>query len=532
MPKMRPVFLHYCARQQSASKRLRELLADPAHASHLEDCWSHIKDRTHGWNLDSMLIKPVQRITKYPLLFDDLLACTTPVHPDYFNIRAAAELARAVATEIDEAKRRKDVVASALSPHKQSKGAAVKDVKKGIKLFSRSKSSPMISKSASVPTNLSTESPPIIIRKSSFALLKTLSAKVAESEQVAKQVGKEILLWTAAREVLVAEIQLLQAWANTYECNGVPQSPSKRVVVHKQLVEDLISTAWSEMVSRPNILGLTPQDTQIRYDVMPMFVKLLDASINPRKVLVKHDGKASDYARYADLVKLRKHTDKALLESARDFCALHTQLVDELPMFLHSYSRILDIGVLAFARAQAMYYQKVRDALARFTREWGISGVGSDPAYHHTDIIEAWRRSWHPSADTIDNFRCIQRGELLLSEPRSSADSRSQNVVPCCQSQRGSQTRAFIPLPHIWVPQALSFSVFASVVCELCTHARIFSHPVEHCAERYGDSKRRERGRQITWQRVAVQHIAGWGICTEVRSALAKGRPIFTGTCV
>lgn len=46
---------------------------------------------SHQLDLESLLIKPLQRVTKYPLLLKELLNHTIPSHPDYENLQAAYE---------------------------------------------------------------------------------------------------------------------------------------------------------------------------------------------------------------------------------------------------------------------------------------------------------------------------------------------------------------------------------------------------------------------------------------------------------
>lgn len=266
IPRLRPVYLYYCSRQHTASTRLVELLAEPSTAAHLNECWAVIKNQTHAWNLDSMLIKPVQRITKYPLLFEDLLSCTTPVHPDYFNIRSAAELAKTIATEIDEAKRRKDVVASALGGNKRPKTpkAALPSPNKessskmGLKMFRKEKPSPGntpsigMSASASSMALADTSAPPAI-SKTSFGLMRDYIARLEESDQVVRRVGKEVVLWTAgAKEILVSQQGLLSTWSKVLELDQTGSGQSKgdtRVEALKFVLEGVIADAWANLVS-------------------------------------------------------------------------------------------------------------------------------------------------------------------------------------------------------------------------------------------------------------------------------------------
>lgn len=62
-----------------------------------------------AWDLQSLLIKPVQRVLKYPLLVDKLVESTGASHPDYRAAHSAKETIAKVAQDINEIKRRKDL---------------------------------------------------------------------------------------------------------------------------------------------------------------------------------------------------------------------------------------------------------------------------------------------------------------------------------------------------------------------------------------------------------------------------------------
>ena len=62
------------------------------------------------FNMGSILIKPVQRILKYPLILNELLKCTEEEHPDKKDLREAVALMSDVAAFINETKRKKDIV--------------------------------------------------------------------------------------------------------------------------------------------------------------------------------------------------------------------------------------------------------------------------------------------------------------------------------------------------------------------------------------------------------------------------------------
>ena len=60
-------------------------------------------------HLQSLLIKPVQRVLKYPLLLQQLVRNTGDNHPDYADLHTAHTAMSKVAQDINEIKRRKDL---------------------------------------------------------------------------------------------------------------------------------------------------------------------------------------------------------------------------------------------------------------------------------------------------------------------------------------------------------------------------------------------------------------------------------------
>lgn len=62
-----------------------------------------------SWDLQSLLLKPIQRVLKYPLLLNKLVETTSDNHPDYKVVHSAQEAIAKVAQDINEIKRRKDL---------------------------------------------------------------------------------------------------------------------------------------------------------------------------------------------------------------------------------------------------------------------------------------------------------------------------------------------------------------------------------------------------------------------------------------
>lgn len=93
-----------------ANKRLIEIQQDPTVQVWLNECNEVARDLTAAWNLDSLLIKPMQRITKYPNLIAQLLQYTPEDHPDREGLMAARISVENAILEINKTKKNFELV--------------------------------------------------------------------------------------------------------------------------------------------------------------------------------------------------------------------------------------------------------------------------------------------------------------------------------------------------------------------------------------------------------------------------------------
>lgn len=68
-----------------------------------------IRGCTNYIDSGSFLIKPVQRVMRYPLLLMELLSATPESHPDHAPLAAAVLAVKEINGNINESKRRKDL---------------------------------------------------------------------------------------------------------------------------------------------------------------------------------------------------------------------------------------------------------------------------------------------------------------------------------------------------------------------------------------------------------------------------------------
>ena len=96
-----PLYAIFCV-NQSRTMRLLELHKEQnsPFAQFVEEMISD--QELSGLPLLSYVIKPVQRLCKYPLLLRELIKATPPSHPDHFPILSAFQRTQELVDEVNE----------------------------------------------------------------------------------------------------------------------------------------------------------------------------------------------------------------------------------------------------------------------------------------------------------------------------------------------------------------------------------------------------------------------------------------------
>ena len=110
MTPMEKVYSEYLKNHDAATTKLQALQKNEKVQIWLKECKAYAHDLTQAWDLDSLLVKPVQRILKYPLLLDQLLEATPENHPDFTALDVAAREMKGISMRINEMKKRADVM--------------------------------------------------------------------------------------------------------------------------------------------------------------------------------------------------------------------------------------------------------------------------------------------------------------------------------------------------------------------------------------------------------------------------------------
>jgi hypothetical protein len=106
LKKMQTIYTDFLKNSELASSRLTSLQADGAVKVWLSECNLVAKDLTAAWDLDALLVKPVQRITRYQLLLAQIFEHSSEDHPDYAALQITCRELAGLLKNIDDLKRR------------------------------------------------------------------------------------------------------------------------------------------------------------------------------------------------------------------------------------------------------------------------------------------------------------------------------------------------------------------------------------------------------------------------------------------
>jgi hypothetical protein len=100
--------------RDSANKKLETMQQKQNVTIWLNECREWASDLTDAWDLSSLLVKPFQRVLKYPLLLTSLLESTPTDHPDYVNLAAALQKTNEMTERLNRLKGRIELFDQAL----------------------------------------------------------------------------------------------------------------------------------------------------------------------------------------------------------------------------------------------------------------------------------------------------------------------------------------------------------------------------------------------------------------------------------
>ncbi|KAF2212846.1 hypothetical protein CERZMDRAFT_40868, partial [Cercospora zeae-maydis SCOH1-5] len=304
IPQMENVYGTYLKNHDAANQRLSAIQSTTTVKCWLDECHANASDITSAWDLDSLLVKPTQRVAKYPMLLQQLLEVTPPDHPDHGDLKSAVKDSIAMLTRINDAKKRADLVDQIINPGKRKDT----DLRSGLaKAFGRR-----------------TEK-----LKERVGIAEAFQDP-AFDDLAHKFGGHFIRLQICMRDVqdymhrTDKAIELINNYANALELftdvspSTLPEIESK-YRKYGQVIRDLTLIAFGEHKA----------DVQKR--VLAPMIQCIKLHEGPQNAINKRKKKIVDYAKCKSEERRGQKPDKKTVEASELYVALNEQLKIDLP---------------------------------------------------------------------------------------------------------------------------------------------------------------------------------------------------------
>ncbi|NWX01953.1 DNMBP protein, partial [Caloenas nicobarica] len=348
------VYKVYCQNHDEAITLLETYEKDEKMQKLLLDLLDSLRSLYSEWgctnyiNLGSFLIKPVQRVMRYPLLLMELLSATPEAHPDRAPLTAAVLAVKEINVNINEYKRRKDLV---LKYRKGDEDSLMEKISK-LNIHSIIKKSNRVSSHLKHLTGFAPQ-----LKDEAF---EETEKNFRMQERLIKSFIRDLSLYlqhvreSACMKVLAA----VSMWDLCTEKGNGDLDQFQKV---NRLISDQLFSNFKERTER---LVSSPLN------------QLLSMFAGPHKLVQKRFDKLLDFHNCTE--RAEKLKDKRTLEelqSARNnYEALNAQLLDELPKFLRFAKELFASCVRGYAEAHCDFVRLALEELRPLLSLLKVSG--------------------------------------------------------------------------------------------------------------------------------------------------------------
>ncbi|KAM9232009.1 dynamin-binding protein [Leptosomus discolor] len=337
------VYRVYCQNHDEAIALLETYEKDEKMQKLLLDLLDSLRSLYSEWgctnyiNLGSFLIKPVQRVMRYPLLLMELLSATPEAHPDKAPLTAAVLAVKEINVNINEYKRRKDLV---LKYRKGDEDSLMEKISK-LNFHSIIKKSNRVSSHLKHLTGFAPQ-----LKDEAF---EETEKNFRMQERLIKSFIRDLSLYLqhVRESACMKALAAVSMWDLCTEKGSGDLDQFQKV---NRLISDQLFSNFKERTER---LVSSPLN------------QLLSMFAGPHKLVQKRFDKLLDFHNCTE--RAEKLKDKRTLEelqSARNnYEALNAQLLDELPKFLRFAKELFASCVRGYAEAHCDFVRLALEEL-------------------------------------------------------------------------------------------------------------------------------------------------------------------------
>jgi len=326
LPKMEKVYGDYIKNLTAANERLKELQGAAEVKLWLQECHACAKDITQAWNLDALLVKPTQRVTKYPLLLDALAKATPPDHPDYSSLRNAFEDMTNAIHRINEAKRRAELVDQAMNRKRKEPDSKMRVGK--------------------------------LLNRRAERLKQTVGFTTSADDQSYEAIAQKFGGHFFQLQIVMRDIEKYQedlqesiSWLTSFTRSLVQFC---QVESHERFPE--YESSWirfGQAMTEVFEIALSDHINKVRKSVIEPILTLWKLHEGPQKIMQKRKKRLVDHVRYKTMIQRGEKPDKRLQLEEDQFNAVNDTLKDELPKLYTLTKKLVEACLMNFVDLQA-----------------------------------------------------------------------------------------------------------------------------------------------------------------------------------
>ncbi|KAG8040507.1 hypothetical protein G9C98_002503 [Cotesia typhae] len=331
--RLQTVYGKYCGNHEAALSLLKKYEENREIMTVFEKGIETLRYQVACFDMSSILIKPVQRILKYPLMLYELTKCTEDDHPDRQGIEAAWKAMTDVASHINEYKRRKDIV----SKYLDTDNTLMRKMAK-ISMHSVAKKSSRLSAKLSASLGLTN-----VPADSAFEELEKQFKSLAKCVELLAIDIEQCLIWLnddASCGELLAE------FINQYH-SGVHDVEVQKYSQVRSMISNQFIKTFKENIDRSVIKPLST------------LMVLLEG---PEMLITKRYDKLLDYDNAISKNEKNKESriiQEELTNTKSNYEALNQQLLEELPILIDAGVKITISCVRNFTKARKLFNGKI-----------------------------------------------------------------------------------------------------------------------------------------------------------------------------
>lgn len=391
LSRMKTVHEGFLRNSDHAAKKLIEIQQDPSVQVWLTECNEVAKDLTAAWDLDSLLIKPMQRITKYPNLIMTLLQHSPPDHPDREPLMTAKDSLETAIIEINKTKKNFELVGQIVGRKQKDT-----DVKAGFARAFGKRVDKLQASSSRVPDD------PIYTKLNEkfgddFVQLQVVLRDVEFYTRQISQYVHEFLQYLSSIE-LVMRLQ-----------------PGNFPEIESKWVQFNISMRDLEKVA------LEAHLAQVRKQVIEPFEQVIKAYGNPSLAMKKRHKRRLDYERADQQRRSGKTLEPKMRELVEQYDALNDALKAELPKLSVMTEKVGKICLGNFVNIQANWYKIWTEKLRTV-----LSDTPDSPTTD--DIVATFNRDFPYAADELAAIGILNPDSKIRSSQSTDYRSRYSEI--------------------------------------------------------------------------------------------------------